>query len=766
MRKKITFLRTLLIAAGLCMGSSSVWAQTTTKTSALTKSVVVCGNKHSADGETTIDITNLKVNKYGNSYSEAQMMFTLDETFDASKVQSATIKFYVISRTSNTGRYLKLYSLDDEKFNIPAGTAWETSTEDAKIYNSGGNNASSFGLGNSTELASTASSNLTQGAYNSFDITDFVKGLTTKTGGDAVYLGMLGTSAIDVFIGGIGYSNPAYLEITYNNATKYTYSLTAVDSEGNTLTSLDSGTYFEGEDAPTISWNKCINVGGVYYYTDETTFTETVSGNTAKEVTYIADPSIVYFEEGESITHDKTAGSNYSGGYCSDYRSAGKYNSTTIAQTGAYKLDMYVAEGYDRNRSFGVLTKDGDVYTPLAYITKPGSAGLFSTSNFFVEAGTTLYTGYTANTLGLDYLIIRKVADVIDINHEFVGAFDFTTEANAVHSSDYTLKKGETKVFTFQNHGSTFGNNWRIEVKEGEIWKSNLCADSWDYTAGAKANVTAYTESKDGGITKIALDWNDYEADMPNACVVATLTYGTDGTLAIRTTSTGAASSYIYYVDQDVTGLTDDLTINLSVCKSWLEILSVEQTVVAATIGTPGYATFSSTYALDLDNISGGEAYVVTSAANGYIHLEEATGVVPANTGLILKKVGGGEVTIPVSASAGTAPTTNYLVAVTADDTNVPTGSYVLAADGDVAGFYLIDETPATLNAGKAYLSSEIGSGNAKLRIDVADDATAIMNVNAVPAIENSVFYNVAGQRVNAAYKGVVIKDGKKYLRK
>ena len=43
-------------------------------------------------------------------------------------------------------------------------------------------------------------------------------------------------------------------------------------------------------------------------------------------------------------------------------------------------------------------------------------------------------------------------------------------------------------------------------------------------------------------------------------------------------------------------------------------------------------------------------------------------------------------------------------------------------------------------------------------------DATAIKTVKA--AAEKGAIYNLAGQKVNAAYKGVVIKDGKKYIQK
>jgi hypothetical protein len=60
--------------------------------------------------------------------------------------------------------------------------------------------------------------------------------------------------------------------------------------------------------------------------------------------------------------------------------------------------------------------------------------------------------------------------------------------------------------------------------------------------------------------------------------------------------------------------------------------------------------------------------------------------------------------------------------------------------------------------------------GTAAARIDVIwldgseEDATAIKAVKT--AAEKGAIYNLAGQKVNAAYKGVVIKDGKKYIQK
>ena len=41
-----------------------------------------------------------------------------------------------------------------------------------------------------------------------------------------------------------------------------------------------------------------------------------------------------------------------------------------------------------------------------------------------------------------------------------------------------------------------------------------------------------------------------------------------------------------------------------------------------------------------------------------------------------------------------------------------------------------------------------------------------ISNALVAPAAKNAPVYNLAGQQVDASYKGVVIKNGKKYVQK
>lgn len=61
-----------------------------------------------------------------------------------------------------------------------------------------------------------------------------------------------------------------------------------------------------------------------------------------------------------------------------------------------------------------------------------------------------------------------------------------------------------------------------------------------------------------------------------------------------------------------------------------------------------GYRHFSTEYPLDFSTVRDIEAYIVPEYADGKVYMKKVTGVVPANTGLILKDVtGASSVTIP-----------------------------------------------------------------------------------------------------------------------
>ena len=70
-------------------------------------------------------------------------------------------------------------------------------------------------------------------------------------------------------------------------------------------------------------------------------------------------------------------------------------------------------------------------------------------------------------------------------------------------------------------------------------------------------------------------------------------------------------------------------------------------------------------------------------------------------------------------------------------------------------------------NNNKAQAASKNNNTNAKIHVAVmAASTTGISNISAEEASKQAEVYNLSGQRVDASYKGIVVRNGRKYLRK
>ena len=88
-------------------------------------------------------------------------------------------------------------------------------------------------------------------------------------------------------------------------------------------------------------------------------------------------------------------------------------------------------------------------------------------------------------------------------------------------------------------------------------------------------------------------------------------------------------------------------------------------------------------------------------------------------------------------------------------------------ADPTTAGFYKLG-AETVVPKGKAYIdASQLPAGIKVLRFAFGDNlATAIETAEVADTDADGAIYNVAGQQVGKDYKGIVIKNGKKYLNK
>jgi hypothetical protein len=179
-------------------------------------------------------------------------------------------------------------------------------------------------------------------------------------------------------------------------------------------------------------------------------------------------------------------------------------------------------------------------------------------------------------------------------------------------------------------------------------------------------------------------------------------------------------------------------------------ILLTEATSASVTIGEAGYATFSSTKAVTIPD--GVEAYAAKVQDNKVVLTK--VDAVPANTAVILKATAG-NYSLPYAENAAAIAENDLLVSngTVAGDGTI----YVLAKGDSGVGFYKLADGEK-VPAGKAYLKI---TSTAREFIGF-DGATGIETVKTAKAEEG--IFNLQGQRLMKAQKGLNIINGKKFL--
>ena len=196
-------------------------------------------------------------------------------------------------------------------------------------------------------------------------------------------------------------------------------------------------------------------------------------------------------------------------------------------------------------------------------------------------------------------------------------------------------------------------------------------------------------------------------------------------------------------------------------------------TSVSVTIGKTGYATlYYSSLAL---TVPAGVKGYTCSLAGGSFKMEEVFTegkIIPAGTGVLLNG-NPGIYTFNVSSEAGTFGADNNWLKGSDEEAMTEGGEryYMLSLDannteGSVGFYWGVANGEAFKNgAHKAYLCVKDNATGAKTCYRFDGQTTAIDGTRAdKPTTADGAVYNLAGQRVDRSYKGVVIKNGKKYI--
>ena len=198
------------------------------------------------------------------------------------------------------------------------------------------------------------------------------------------------------------------------------------------------------------------------------------------------------------------------------------------------------------------------------------------------------------------------------------------------------------------------------------------------------------------------------------------------------------------------------------------ENLTTEVANVPVTIGTSGYASYCSSYALDFSTTDV-KAYTAKVDKNE-VKLTKIDNV-PSGEGVILYCETPGTYNIPVMTSAGAVgdnEMVGVLVRTLVEWTTGGKYNYILQQG------QFNKANDGYLKANRAYLSTtyNVDAPGAKPLTIVFNDEEQGEETDGIKSVQGSGFtvngeaYNLSGQRVGADYKGIVIINGKKVIRK
>lgn len=186
------------------------------------------------------------------------------------------------------------------------------------------------------------------------------------------------------------------------------------------------------------------------------------------------------------------------------------------------------------------------------------------------------------------------------------------------------------------------------------------------------------------------------------------------------------------------------------------------------TVPASGLGTFSAKANFTLPE--GLDAYYCKDYADGKISVTAINGVVPANTGVLLKGTPGETYTLTRTNSDAATVEGNALVAVTeATHVNQVSGDYTnFGLSGGV--FKKVNSNGGTVKANRAYLqipSSALPPATAAEGIilvwDEETDGISNLSTNPSPSRE-VIYYDLQGRRVATPAKGLYIVNGKKVI--
>lgn len=342
--------------------------------------------------------------------------------------------------------------------------------------------------------------------------------------------------------------------------------------------------------------------------------------------------------------------------------------------------------------------------------------------------------------------LTAAVAPGFTINTPKDGSF---IRIRATNSSQSTMPYLTSELSTYKNEQAKIDATTRAALKPGKdgdneantifYYKDQkLIAYSTGYKAASNSNFLGY----DG----IVPGTNVTFKEASDARSEYNVMFNDNGRKLYTRKNTENKTDY-YYTDAA------DANANGTGYRFWLENV----TSLPVTVSDAGYATLCAPVALTIPaNV---EVYTASFGQTG-VKLTPITGVIPANTGVVIEATAGKyNFAITTSEEKGTS---DLIGNIATENIDASKAAYILGNSTAGVGFYKLNSTDRTIKGGRAYYVAPTGEAPAYL----FNGATT--GIDAIKAALNDVhapIYDLSGRKVaNAVKGGVYIKNGKKFI--
>ncbi len=470
----------------------------------------------------------------------------------------------------------------------------------------------------------------------------------------------------------------------------------------NTTASTSGGTVITGETG--LTYSPSTATAGTYYYYAQAVNTEGDALSAVQTIVVKEQVSVPKVNGERYFLTNVNATINVVDGTTVKYKKNGGAEETYVAETViSSNEDMELQVWAEKD---GSLPSD-KVTVNFKKVTDTGVTAVGETTSWDWSKPTG--TNVAFSPAPLEYLLSEETTLNYDkfeapkTSVKYISPQRLDVEGDYVQAHGFVIKTSVSGILDFKVRGTN--SNTRYVVVNGE-------------NAG-----TVNSSSSDKNINSIAIP------------VGTTVVYGLD-------VASQAANNIRYF------NVTFTPAVNVTSAE-W------------ATTTTPAYA-------VDFD--ANANVYVVKSIGES-ITLTPITDA-PANTPIIVNAPTGSYTMTP-KAEATTDVTGNLLKSSDGSVVGTATGSpYVLGKNtSDVVGFGPL-ANGTTLEAGKAYiLASEFAAAKDFYTFVIGDEESETTSIRSIENSESRIenydyIYNLAGQKVSKDYKGIVVVNGKKVVRK